>query len=163
MIRQPEPNGPLDTATRLQLGEQLVDRGVITSAQLEQALEHQRQKGHKKLLGEVMVELNFASEQQVLEVIAEGYDVPFITQTAKLADPKVVELLPRNFVEEHKVLPLFLVRGVLTLAVSEPANLFLVEEVQRLTGYDVQIVAATSGEIEAAHRAYLPAANVFVI
>jgi type IV pilus assembly protein PilB len=163
MIRQPEPGSPFDAAIRLQLGEQLVDRGIITESQLEQALEHQRQKGHKKLLGEVLVELNFATDQQVLEVIAEGYDVPFITQTAKLADPKVVELLPRSFVEEHKVLPLFLVRGVLTLAVSEPANLFLVEEVQRVTGYDVQIVAATAAEIEAAHRAYLPAANVFVI
>jgi type IV pilus assembly protein PilB len=163
MIRNSEANPTFDTATRLQLGEMLVARGAISESQLEQALEHQRQKGHKKLLGEVLVELNFATEQQVLEVLAEGYGVPFITQTAKLADPKVVELLPRDFVEEHKVLPLFLVRGVLTLAVSEPANLFLVEEVQRLTGYDVQIVAATASEIEAAHRAYLPAANVFVI
>jgi type IV pilus assembly protein PilB len=163
MIRQNDSNPGLDTDTRLRLGEMLVAREIISETQLEQALEHQRQKGHKKLLGEVLVELSFVSEQQVLEVLAEGYGVPFVTHTAKLADPKVVELLPRDFVEEHKVLPLFLVRGVLTLAVSEPANLFLVEEVQRLTGYDVQIVAATVTEIEAAHRAYLPAANVFVI
>jgi len=152
-----------DPATRTRLGELLIARGAITENQLEQALDHQRQKGHKKLLGEVLVELNFVNEQEVLEVLAECFGVPFITQTAKIADPKVVELLPREFVAEHKVLPLFLIRGVLTVAVSEPANLFLIEEIEQLTGYDVQLVAATAGEIEAAHRAYLPAANVFVI
>jgi type IV pilus assembly protein PilB len=163
MIR-PAPNPPVfDPSTRQPLGEMLVERGVVTADQLKQALEHQAFKGHKKLLGEVLCELNFATEQQVLEVLAESYGIPFATHTARIADPKVVELLPREFVEDHKVLPLFLVRGVLTVAVSEPTNLFLIEEIQRLTGYQVQIVAVTAGEIEASLRAYLPAANVFVI
>ena len=152
-----------DPATHLPLGEMLVIRKILTAEQLKQALEHQSNKGHKKLLGEVLIELNFATEQQVLEVLAEGYGIPFATHTARIADPKVVELLPRDFVEDHKVLPLFLVRGTLTIAVSEPTNLFLIEEIQRLTGYEVQIVAVTAAEIEASLRAYLPAANVFVI
>ena len=152
-----------DPVPRLQLGEMLVTRGLITKSQLTQALEHQAERGHKKLLGEVLVELNFLSEQKVLEILAEGYGVPFVTHTARIADPKVVDVLPRDFIEEHKVLPLFLVRGVLTVAVTEPANLFLIEEVSRLTGHEVQIAATTSSEIEASFRAYLPAANVFVI
>jgi type IV pilus assembly protein PilB len=152
-----------EATTRMRLGDMLVGRGIITSSQLEQALEHQRLKEHRKLLGEVLVELNFASETQVLEVLAQGYGIPFVQRTAKIADPKVVEILPRDFVEEHKVLPLFLVRGTLTIAVSEPANLYLVEEIQRLTGYEVHIVAATVSEIEGSLRAYLPAAHVFVI
>jgi type IV pilus assembly protein PilB len=98
-----------------------------------------------------------------MEVLAEGYGLPFVTHTAKIADPKIVELLPRDFLEEHNVLPLFLVRGVLTVAVSEPANLFLVEEIERLTGDEVQIVAATKAEIASSLGAYLPAANVFVV
>lgn len=152
-----------DAHPRMQLGEMLVERGCITANQLQQALDYQKQKDHRKLLGEVLVELNFVSEQQVLEVLAEGYGVPFLTQTVRLADPKVLEVLPRDFLEEHKVLPLFLVREVLTIAVAEPANLFLVEEVQRLTGYEVQIVAVPMSDIEATLRAYLPSANVFVI
>lgn len=153
----------IEAAPRLPLGEMLVGRGLLTRDQLKQALEHQAQKGHKKLLGEVLVELNFLTEQQVLEVLAESYGIPFAVQTARIADPKIVELLPRDFLQDHKVLPLFLVRGELTVAVSEPTNLFLIEEIQRLTGYDVQIVAATASEIEASLRSYLPAANVFVI
>ena len=148
---------------RLRLGESLVDKGLITHEQLQDALEHQSLRGHKKLLGEVLVELNFVSEEQVMEVLAEGYGLPFVTQTAKIADPKIVELLPREFLEEHSVLPLSKVRGVLTVAVSEPANLYLVEEIERLTGDEVQIVAATKAEIASSLEAYLPAANVFVV
>lgn len=162
MISRPDTS-TFDGAPRLALGEMLIRQGLITEAQLEQALDHQRQRGHRKLLGEVLVELNFVDETQVLRTLAEAYGIPFTIQTARIADPKIVELIPREFLEENRVLPLFLVRGVLTIAVSEPANLFLVEEVQRLTGYEVQIVAATAIEIENSLRAYLPAANVFVI
>ena len=148
---------------RLRLGEMLVLRGLITEPQLKEALEHQSHRGHRKLLGEVLVDLKFVTEQQVLETLAEGYDVPFISGTARIADPRILEILPRTFLEEHKVLPLFLVRSVLTIAISEPSNLYLIEEIQRLTGHEVNIVAATAGEIEASLQSYLPAANVFVI
>jgi type IV pilus assembly protein PilB len=153
----------LGVGPRLRLGEALVTKGIITREQLQDALDQQAQRGHKKLVGEVLVELKFVTEEQVMEVLAEGYGLPFVTHTAKIADPKVVELLPRDFLEEHNVLPLFLVRGVLTVAVSEPANLFLIEEIERLTGNEVQIVAATKAEIASSLGAYLPAANVFVV
>lgn len=163
MYQHFETTSAIEAPVRLQLGEMLVSRGLITEAQLKQALEYQTTRGHKKLLGEVLIELKFVTDAQVMQVLAEGYGIPFVTGVTKLADPKVVELLPRDFLEEHKLLPLFLVRGVLTIAISEPANLFLFEEVQRITGYEVQIVAATAAEIHASMRAYLPNANVFVI
>ena len=153
----------LTPAPRMRLGEALVGKGLITREQLEDALVHQTQKGHKKLLGEILVELSFVTEEQVMEMLAESYGLPFVTETAKIADPKIVELLPRDFLEEHHVLPLFLVRGMFTVAVAEPANLFLVEEIERLTGHEVQIVAATKAEISSSLQAYLPAANVFVV
>jgi type IV pilus assembly protein PilB len=104
-----------------------------------------------------------ASEEEVVRTLAESYGVPFISHVAKTADPAVIELLTRAFIEEHRVLPLFLVRGVLTVAVIEPSNLFLAEEMARITGHEVQVVAATKTEIETAIRSWLPAANVFVI
>ena len=156
-------HGGHSATPRVRLGDALVARDLITREQLEGALNHQATKGHKKLLGEVLVELNFVTEETVMEVLAHGYGLPFVTETTKIADPKVVELLPRDFLEEHHVLPLFRVRGVLTVAVSEPANLFLVEEIERLTGDEVQIVAASKAEIASSLQAYLPAANVFVV
>ncbi|MFG0276128.1 MAG: GspE/PulE family protein [Phycisphaerales bacterium] len=150
-------------ATRMQLGELLVERGVITTPQLKEALQEQSDRGHRKLLGEILVEMNFATADQVMEALARCYGVPYARITAKTADPRVTEVLPREFLNNHCVLPLFLVRGVLTVAVAEPANLFLVEEIERLTGHQVQIVAATAADIRATLQSHVPTANVFVI
>ena len=146
----------------VRLGDMLVEKGLVTPEQLQQALEHQKQ-GQGKLLGEVLVELKIATEEQVMELLAEAYGVPFARITPKVVDPKVIEVLPRDFLEKQTVLPMFLVAGKLTVAVHEPANVFLVEEMARLANCPVQIVAATARDIRATLQAYLPAANVFVI
>jgi type IV pilus assembly protein PilB len=151
------------SAMKIQIGDLLVDRGIISPAQLKEALEEQTVHGHRRLLGEVLIELNFASEAQIMEALAECYGVPFARITPRVADPRITETLPREFLESHCVLPLFRVNGVLTIAVSEPANLFLVEEIERLTGLRAQIVACTASDIRNTVQAYLPSANVFVI
>ena len=86
-----------------------------------------------------------------------------MAQPARTADPASLEKLPREFVEEHCVLPLFHVRDTLTVAVADPADLWLVEETARLAGAEVQVAVSSRDEIQNAIRAYLPAANVFVI
>ncbi len=153
----------LRDGTKMQLGEMLLDRGLLTEQQLKEALAGQGEGGHRKLLGEVLVEMGYVTEDQVLSVLAEAYGVPYAKVSPKLADPKVIESLPREFLETHGVLPLFLVRGRLTVAVAEPANLYLVEEITRLSNCDVQIVASAATDIQNTLRQYLPDANVFVI
>lgn len=150
-------------AAKIQIGDLLVDRGVITAAQLKEALDEQTVHGHRRLLGEVLIELNFATEAQIMESLAACYGVPFARITPRVADPRITESLPREFLEAHCVLPLFKVGGVLTIAVSEPANLFLVEEIERITSLRTQIVACTASDIRNTVQAYLPSANVFVI
>ncbi len=148
---------------RVPLGQLLVQRGKITDEQLAQALASQQDKGHKKLLGEVLVEMKFVSEDVVAEVLADDYGVPYAKVSPRIVDPKVIELLPRDFIQQQNVLPMFLVNGRLTVAVHEPANVFLIEEIERLTGFQVQIVAATARDITQTLQAHLPSANVFVI
>jgi len=147
----------------LRVGDLLVEQGIITQEQVEHAVAYQRDRGHKKLLGEVLVELEFVTREQVLEVLADAYGVPFARVSPKVADPKVIELLPREFLERNMVLPLFLVREKLTVAVSEPSNVFLVEEVERVSGKSVQVVAAPEDDIRHTLDSYMPDANVFVI
>lgn len=159
----PRHQAIVDRLPRLQLGETLIARGLITPKQLADALEHQKEKGHRRLLGETLVELGFVTDHDVMEAVADSYGIPFARDIARIADPKCLEVLPREYLLEHLVLPLYLVRGMLTVAVAEPANLYLFEEVRRRTAKNVQIVATTAGEIRAALDAYVPAANVFVI
>jgi type IV pilus assembly protein PilB len=151
------------TAPKVQLGELLVERGLMSEVQLRDALEEQKRSGHRKLLGEILIELSIVSEEQVVEALASAYSVPYAKLTPRLADPRVTDKLPRDFIDTHCVMPLFLVDGMLTVAVSEPANLFLTEEIERLSGCDVQIVAATSRDIRATLQAHLPSAGVFVL
>jgi type IV pilus assembly protein PilB len=144
------------TLERQPLGQLLVGRGVIGPAQLERALAEQRRSGHQKLLGEILVELRDCTHEEVGEALALSYGVPFARVSPAVADPRALAVLPVEFCREHLVLPLFVVRDVLTLAMAEPANPFMVEEVERRTGTTVQIVAATAADIRATLGRYRP-------
>ncbi len=153
----------LTVDNKMQLGQLLMARGIITAEQIEKALGEQTEKGHRKLLGELLVEMGYCTENQISSALAEAYGVPYAQVSPKICDAKMIETLPREFLEKHIVLPLFKVYDVLTVAVCEPANVFLTDEIERISGCKVQIVCATSKDIKATLQTYLPAANVFVI
>jgi type IV pilus assembly protein PilB len=153
----------LVTENKLQLGQVLQERGLVTQEQVETALARQQADGHRKLLGELLVELGYCSENQIASALAQAYGVPYAQITPKICDPTVIEILPRDFLEEYAVLPLFKVHDYLTVAMSEPSNVFLLDEIARLSNCKVQIVCATVKDIRATLQTYLPAANVFVI
>ena len=151
------------TLERKPLGQLLLTMGVIRPEQLERALEEQKRFNHQKLLGEILVELHFCSEDQITEALAQAYGVPYARISPRIADPRVIASLPKEFLEKHQVLTLFLVEGVLTVAIPEPANVFLLEEIERVSGHQAQVVAATVRDIRATLQTYLPTESVFVI
>ncbi|MBN2269933.1 MAG: Flp pilus assembly complex ATPase component TadA [Sedimentisphaerales bacterium] len=151
------------TENKMQLGQLLLARGIVSAEQIDKALAEQQDKGHRKLLGELLVEMNYCTENQIASALAEVYGVPYAQVGPKICDVKAIEILPRDFLEEHIVLPLFKVYDVLTVAVNEPTNVFLMDEIERISGCKVQVVCATAKDIKATLQTYLPAANVFVI
>jgi len=152
------------TATKAppRLGDLLVERGYVSVEQLEAALAQQKSSSQNRLLGEILVSRGDCTEDQVIECLAVEYGVPYAKLDQRLYDPRVIELLPREFMEANLAAPLFCVRDVLTVAVTEPANVFLVEEIQRLTDKQVQIVATSSRDIRRLFTT-LPDSKVFVI
>jgi type IV pilus assembly protein PilB len=152
----------MSTSTAPRLGNLLIERGYLTLEQLESALAHQQETGKRKLLGEILVDLEFCSEDQVIECLAAEYCVPYAKLESRLFDQKMVDVLPREYIEKNLVLPLFVVRGVLTIAVSEPANMFLIDELRSQTGLEVQIVATSTKDIRRMITT-LPDSKVFVI
>jgi type IV pilus assembly protein PilB len=151
-----------NVSTPRRLGDLLVAEGYLTEEQLHDALKEQKRGGRNKLLGEVLVELEYCTEDQIVECLAKEYGVPYAKLDARMYDPKVVEVLPREYVENNLVMPLFVVRRTLVIAVSEPSNLFLVDELRGLTNLDVAIVAATPRDIRRMITG-LPNSKVFVI
>jgi type IV pilus assembly protein PilB len=148
---------------RKPLGQLLLDKGLLKPEHLQRALDEQVRSGNKKLLGEILIEQGLVTEDQLAEVLAGSYGIPFARVSPRVADAKVIPLLPREFLEKHQVLPLFLVEGVLTVAVSEPTNVFLHEEIERVSGRVVQLVAGTTRDISATLQTYLPNEEIFVI
>ncbi len=148
--------------SKVLIGQLLVQRGAAKQEHIAEALDKQQAERHSKLLGEILVELGYCTEDDVASALAESYGVPYAKVRPKICDVKVMEVLTRAFMEDHLVLPLFRVHNTLTVAVSEPANLFLVDEIEQITGHKVQVVCTTAKDIQATLRAYSPSANVFV-
>jgi len=146
------------------LGSLLIEKGFVSPENLDNALVVQKQQvhGQTKLLGEILIELGYCTEDQVTECLAAEYGAPYAKLEARLYDPKVTDILPRDYIEQNLLLPLFIVRNKLTLAISEPSNLFLLDEVRVLTQLDVQIVVSTAKDIRRMLTA-LPNSKVFVI
>ena len=159
---------------RQRLGDALVARGHLSPADLADALAAQKARGSRKLLGEVLVERGLCSEEQILAGVADELGLPFLELGGKSFDQKAVELIPREFIEKHTVLPLYRVRDVLTVAVAEPTDVFLLDRLQEAVrsaaagrgekaAPDVQIAVATARAIRRTVQTYLPDRNVFVI
>lgn len=145
------------------LGDLLVARGYLALEQLEQALREQRDGKGAQLLGEVLVERQLCTEEHVLECLAVEFGVPYVRLDNKLFDPKMFDLIPREFIEKHTVLPLFRVRDVLTVALAEPTNVFLLDQLRDLAGCEIQIAIASAKDIRRMVQTYMPNTKVFVI
>jgi type IV pilus assembly protein PilB len=143
------------------LGNVLVERGYLTVEQLAAALDAQRGSAGR-LLGEILIEQKFCTDDQIIECLALVYGVPYAKLEPRIADPKIVECLPRDYIEKNLVFPLFKIRHTLTVAVTEPTNLFLIDELHALTNLDVQVVATSAKDIRRMFTT-LPDSKTFVI
>src|SRR5262249_7149851 len=92
------------TMQRKPLGQLLLGKGLVTQEQLEHALAEQKRTGHQKLLGEMLVELRVCTEDQIVEALAQAYQVPYARVSPKIADPKIIQILPKEFLEKHQTL-----------------------------------------------------------
>jgi type IV pilus assembly protein PilB len=148
---------------RPRLGDLLVRQGFLAPDQLLEALALQVEGEGSKLLGELLVEREFCTEEQVLECLAVEFKLPFVKLDTRMFDPKTVELLPREFIEKHCVLPLFKLRDTLTVAVAEPSDVFLLDRLKSIARCEVQLAIASARDIRRTLQTYLPDSQVFVI
>jgi type IV pilus assembly protein PilB len=151
------------TTERLRLGDVLVRQGVLTAEQVAAGLAVQRQSSQRRFLGEILVELGFCAEDDIVGALAHSYGVPYARLTPKIVDASVVDCLPREFLDRHTVLPLFKVRDVLTVAMAEPSNMFLIDEMAGLTKCQIQVAAASARDITSILAAHVGTGKVFVI
>lgn len=125
----------------------LCDYADISGEQLAQA-QTIHQKSPRKRLGQILVEMGVVTEEQLLECLAKQYELPFIRMENEVVDPEAFEKLDKVFIETHNVLPYGLEDGKLILAMSDPADIFLQDEIRRRTKLQLEIKVCPSGDIK---------------
>jgi len=135
-----------------QIGELLVKENLITSEQLEGALKHQRQRGGR--LGSILISLGYVVDDDITSVLSKQYGVPSINLAYFEIDPSVIKLIPLDTAQKYLVIPLSRVGNTLTVATADPTNVFAMDDIKFMTGFNVEPVVASEASIAEALEKY---------
>jgi type IV pilus assembly protein PilB len=122
------------------LGDVLIREGLLTRAKCDQALAEQRSTGHR--LGYVLVKLGMVPELEITKILARQHRMPAVDLSRFEVDPKILKLIPADLANKQVVLPLKREGRTLTVAMADPTNMGLVEDLKFITRYDVFPVLA---------------------
>src|SRR6185503_17388878 len=130
----------------VKLGELLLKENMVTPQQLQEALAHQKMNGGK--LGKAFVSLGFVKDEEITSLLSRQYGVPSINLDHFEVDPAIIKIIPAETARKYQVLPLSRSGAVLTIAMADPTNVFAMDDIKFMTGYNVEPVVASESAIE---------------
>jgi type IV pilus assembly protein PilB len=137
----------------VRIGELLLKEKRISPEQLQEALNYQRQNGGK--LGFNLVKLGYVKDEEITALLSKQYGVPSIALGQFEIDPAVVKLVPADTAQKYQIVPLARSGATLTIAMTDPTNVFAMDDIKFMTGYNVEpVVASEAAVIEAIARYY---------
>lgn len=126
------------------IGEILVKANIITEKQLTDALCRQKEKGER--LGKNLAELGHLHEDDIIPYVAKQYRIPFISLDRYNIDSRVYGIIPYDVVRSHKIIPIDLIKNIITLAMVDVPSAEIVKRIEKLTGFKIQVVMITKGD-----------------
>ena len=140
------------------IGELLIERKVIQPADLEKALAHQRK--HGGILGQILVELGLAPEDEIALALTAQYGFPYLPLDNYEIDRSLTELIPEHVAKRYCLIAVDQIGNALTLAMADPTNVQAIEDVEHMTKCVVQTFVSTASDIQKAiGRFYHPDAD----
>ncbi|MCF8080690.1 MAG: GspE/PulE family protein [Desulfobacterales bacterium] len=133
---------------RALLGQILIKSGLIDEELLQVALQMQKQSGRK--LGDELVQQNFITEESMRKVLCTQLNIPFVDLQSINIDFRLAKVINKSYARRHKIIPVFRSGDTLTLAMDDPTNVEIIEELQSMTGLQIKVVTASSAGIEEA-------------
>ncbi|MBP7633954.1 Flp pilus assembly complex ATPase component TadA [Candidatus Ozemobacteraceae bacterium] len=140
------------TAPRKRLGDTLVEAGLISADQLKEALQKQKALGLR--LGKVLVQLSMATEESIAVTLARQMNIPFLDLNTLTIRPEVLTTIPEGIVRSHTLLPISLEGNRLQVSMSDPLDVFIIDEINYQTGYEIVVGISPESQLEAAIRHY---------
>ena len=132
----------------VRLGELLTKASLITQDQLKEALKIQKETAGK--LGETLIKLGFVSEEDITECLSQQFGVPSINLAHFEIDSNVIKLIPADVARKYNILPVNKTGATITIAMADPTNVFAMDDIKFMTGYNVEPVVASELGIKAA-------------
>ncbi len=137
------------------LGDLLVKEKIITTEQLDKALKAQKEAGPRSRLGSTLVQLGYVTDEEVTNFLSRQYGVPAINLQYFEIDPTVIKLIPEETAKRYQILPLSRVGASLTIAMVDPTNVFAIDDIKFMTGFNIEpVVASEPAIVEAIDKAY---------
>src|SRR5262247_15453 len=136
----------------VKIGEMLLKAGYISQEQLSEALDHQKKNGGK--IGYNLVKLGFVREDDITNLLSEQYGVPSINLRHFDIDEGVIKLIPSEVAQKYLVIPVNRTGATLTIAMVDPTNVFAMDDIKFMTGYNVEPVVASEVAIKEAIDRY---------
>jgi type IV pilus assembly protein PilB len=137
----------------VRIGELLLKEKRITPDQLQEALNYQKANGGK--VGLNLVKLGFVKDEELTALLSKQYGVPSINLTQFEIDPAVIKLIPAETAQKYQIIPLSRSGATLTIAMTDPTNVFAMDDIKFMTGYNVEpVVASETAVVEAITRYY---------
>jgi type IV pilus assembly protein PilB len=134
------------------LGDLLVKENLISQQQLKEALEYQRVNGGR--LGNCLIRLGFVTDDEITTILSRQYGVPSINLSFFDIDPSIVKLIPVETAQKYQILPLSRVGSTLTIAMIDPTNVFAMDDIKFMTGFNIEPVVASETAIREAIDKY---------
>ena len=136
----------------VKLGEMLIKAGLLTPQKLEETLEYQKTHGGK--LGLNLISLGIVKEADITRVLSQQYGVPSISLTEVEIEDTVVKLIPSEVAQKYLIMPVKRAGATLTIAMVDPTNVFAMDDIKFMTGYNVEPVVASEMSIKEAIDRY---------
>ncbi len=137
----------------VRIGELLLKEKRITPAQLQEALNYQKANGGK--LGFNLVKLGYVKDEEITTLLSKQYGVPSINLAQFDIDPGVIKLIPAETAQKYQIIPLSRSGATLTIAMTDPTNVFAMDDIKFMTGYNVEpVVASEAAVVDAIQRYY---------
>ncbi|MBU4346109.1 MAG: Flp pilus assembly complex ATPase component TadA [Candidatus Omnitrophica bacterium] len=143
------------------LTEILINNKLITQEQLDQALEAQKKKGGR--LSDILVDLNFIKENELILLLSETLNFPLIDLKRFKIDQEVIKIIPVNIARHYQIVPISKMGDTIAMAMADPLNIFAIDHVEALTGYKINPIISSSQNILQTIEAYYPDATTGVI
>ena len=140
----------------VRIGDLLLKEKRITPAQLQEALNYQKSNGGK--LGLNLVKLGFVTDEEITSLLSKQYGVPSINLTQFEIDQSVIKLIPADTAQKYQIVPLSRSGATLTIAITDPTNVFAMDDIKFMTGYNVEPVVASETAVTDAIKRYYPTA-----